>query len=334
MNELEGYISLKRVLPKNIDIISHEIALGSLIEQIKNSEFVFENSGKNSSFSNSIYKKSIIIENILLNIPLPILYVDTTNDNKYRPIDIFGYELLKTIQSFINNEFKLTRLDFLTRLNNHEYEILPEFDKRTLFGRVISFRALTARMPKIDKYVVIYRVSGRNALLKAHNFEPNLIIFYNEIHKLIENDIFKNIKLTNINNFISSFIALFINQNELTKEVNFDYFKNLTLLKINNTDKNLIKLIADKINQSYLFIVENNIDFKKFNHNWLLYLFVIFTNDKYCENVKNNLENFKLKIVELSDDKKYSDVFTIISRIKDLINSYDNKTLHKKLQNT
>jgi hypothetical protein len=69
MNDLEEYLFTPKLLPKNIDIISHEMVLSSLIEQIQSGEIVFKNSGKDSNLTNAVRKKSIVIENILLNLP-------------------------------------------------------------------------------------------------------------------------------------------------------------------------------------------------------------------------------------------------------------------------
>ncbi len=315
MNDLEEYLFTPKLLPKNIDIISHEIVLSSLIEQIQSGEIVFKNSGKDSNLTNAIRKKSIIIENILLNLPLPILYVEITTDSKYRPVDIFGYELLKVIKSFLDNQFKLTNLEFLSRLNGYDYNKLPEGDKRVLFSRVVSFRAFTARMPKLEKYVVMYRMLGNNTLIKAHDLEPSLALLYNKIGEKIavEKLHLKKEK----NDFISSFIALLLNQKELTKDMNFDYFKNLTLLKIKSNEENLLEFVVDKFNLSYNFITQNSLLEEK--SGWLLWLLVIFSNENYHTKIKGNQEVFKSKLQVIMNKQKYYNSHSILSSIKNLI---------------
>ena len=75
-------------------------------------------------------KASLLIESILLNIPIPIVYLAATSDNKINVID--GQQRLTSIFGFIDGrlpdgkEFKLTGLKVFTELENKKFVELDE----------------------------------------------------------------------------------------------------------------------------------------------------------------------------------------------------------------
>lgn len=94
-------------------------------------------------FRFSVAKASSIIESLLLMIPIPVIYLATENiENKEvgdfitvrRVID--GQHRIKSICKFMNNEFKLTKLEVLKPLEGMKYDDFPPtlkayFDSQT-----------------------------------------------------------------------------------------------------------------------------------------------------------------------------------------------------------
>lgn len=92
-------------------------------------------------FSNA--KASSIIESLLLKIPIPVVYLATENvydkeTDSYTPVRrvIDGQHRIKSICKFINNEYKLTKLEVLKPLEGLYYKDLPTtlkayFDSQT-----------------------------------------------------------------------------------------------------------------------------------------------------------------------------------------------------------
>lgn len=58
-------------------------------------------------------RKSRLIESILLNIPLPMFYLSRDKNGKLQVVD--GLQRLTTIYQFFKNEFKLSKLEYLSR---------------------------------------------------------------------------------------------------------------------------------------------------------------------------------------------------------------------------
>ena len=61
-------------------------------------------------------RKSALIESLLLRIPIPAFYLDEDSDGNKNVID--GMQRLSTIHSYLNNEFPLTRMQYLFHCEN------------------------------------------------------------------------------------------------------------------------------------------------------------------------------------------------------------------------
>lgn len=87
-------------------------------------------------------KKSRLIESLLMGIPIPSIFMFENDFYQYEVID--GKQRLESIVSFINNEFKLTGLEFWNHFNNHFYRDLPDQIERSLLRQTISTTVLLA----------------------------------------------------------------------------------------------------------------------------------------------------------------------------------------------
>jgi uncharacterized protein with ParB-like and HNH nuclease domain len=67
-------------------------------------------------------QKSRFIESIILNFPLPPFYVNQTREGKYIIVD--GLQRTSTLHEFVNDEFKLTGLEALAKLNGYYFSEL------------------------------------------------------------------------------------------------------------------------------------------------------------------------------------------------------------------
>jgi hypothetical protein len=69
-------------------------------------------------------KKSKFIESVILNFPLPPLYVNQTVEGKYIIVD--GLQRTSTLHEFVNDGFNLIGLEALTDLNGYNFSELQE----------------------------------------------------------------------------------------------------------------------------------------------------------------------------------------------------------------
>lgn len=75
-------------------------------------------------------RRSRLIESILLRIPLPVFYVASDAKENWSVVD--GLQRLTTILDFLSNEFRLSGLEYLYKLNGFELKDLPRQMRRRI----------------------------------------------------------------------------------------------------------------------------------------------------------------------------------------------------------
>lgn len=81
-------------------------------------------------------QKSLLIESLLLNIPVPPVFFYENDLARYEVMD--GQQRLNAIKEFLNNEFPLRGLQIISSLNGRTYNRLPAKVKRNLDRASIS----------------------------------------------------------------------------------------------------------------------------------------------------------------------------------------------------
>lgn len=147
-------------------------------------------------------KRSRLIESLIINIPIPPIFLYEYDYDKYEIMD--GLQRITTIIDFYNNEFKLTGLEEWDELNGKMYKTLPEkiregIDRRQL--QVITLlkeSANTLERAEQIKRLVFERLNTGGVKLQGqeirnaiYNGNGNKMCF-----KLSENPLFR--KLWNI----------------------------------------------------------------------------------------------------------------------------------------
>ena len=86
-------------------------------------------------------KASLLIESVLLEVPIPVIYLAEEQDGKFTVID--GQQRLRSFFRFLNNEFKLKGLSVLSELNGKYFKDLDKEKQRKIEDatlRVIEIR--------------------------------------------------------------------------------------------------------------------------------------------------------------------------------------------------
>lgn len=117
---------------------------------------------------------SRLVESLILNIPIPIIYisqdvdVDTEVDDdipRYSVID--GQQRLTAIYNFFKNKYALKGLDVLTELNDSYYTDLPPFLIRRLEERTIRCLRIDSTLDAQVKYDIFERLNSGSVKLEA-----------------------------------------------------------------------------------------------------------------------------------------------------------------------
>lgn len=76
------------------------------------------------------HRKGQLIESILLRIPLPVFYIAATEDDYWSVVD--GLQRLTTIHDFMSDQFPLTGLEYLNKLEGMYFSMLPRSMQRRI----------------------------------------------------------------------------------------------------------------------------------------------------------------------------------------------------------
>lgn len=126
--------------------------------------------------------KSKLIESILLDIPIPIIYTSETIDGKEEVID--GQQTVITFQGFKNNKFFLKGLTILSELNGKKFENLPEELQDKFLQRGITTIKILQGSQKDIKFEIFVRLNRGS--VKLNEQELRNCIYRGSLNDLLK----------------------------------------------------------------------------------------------------------------------------------------------------
>ncbi len=102
-------------------------------------------------------QKSRFIESVLLNIPLPPLFANQTNEGKY--VIVNGLQRTHTLWQFTHDEFALEKLEVLSRLNSLRWCELDSTLRARIEDRKLSIYVIKPSVPLAMVYDIFYRIN-------------------------------------------------------------------------------------------------------------------------------------------------------------------------------
>jgi hypothetical protein len=142
---------------------AYDMSLNTLIEQWNDKTFILPEIQREYVWSNG--KASRLIESLLLNVPIPVLYLAEAPEDRYEVID--GHQRIKSVARYFNNEFKLSNLQVLGSETHRgkRFHQLPAADQRRIRTRVIRAIIITDESHPTMKFEVFERLNvGATAL--------------------------------------------------------------------------------------------------------------------------------------------------------------------------
>jgi hypothetical protein len=128
---------------------SNNFFLPQIRDLIKNKEVINLRPEYQRRLRWSAKQKSLLIESLLLNIPVPPIFLYESELARYEVMD--GQQRLNAVHQFLENEFKLSGLEKLNFLNNKRYKELPPKVRRGLERSSLSAIVLL-RETKADEH--------------------------------------------------------------------------------------------------------------------------------------------------------------------------------------
>lgn len=153
-NEI-NYFSAKDLKVNNINL-----TINSLVRKFECDEIDLNPKFRQEVELWSREKMSRFIESILLRLPLPILYFDVSNPDRWSIVD--GRQRLYTIKEFIHEpkSFPLSDLEFLKSFNGKYYNDLDNASKRLLHETSLIIYQIEAQTPKKLRNAIYKRVNS------------------------------------------------------------------------------------------------------------------------------------------------------------------------------
>jgi hypothetical protein len=125
--------------PANIRVETRTVTIDLLLQRIRNNELDLSPSFQRRSDIWSKKTKSRLIESILIRLPIPAFYIDSTEYGKWEIVD--GLQRLTALKSFvIDQNLTLSNLEFFPDLEGKVYDELPRsFQRRILETQVTVY---------------------------------------------------------------------------------------------------------------------------------------------------------------------------------------------------
>ena len=115
--------------PKEVDIVAKTMVISNIIEQLRDEEIILNPEYQRKANLWNEKDQSRLIESIIIRIPLPSFYFDTTDDEKLIVVD--GLQRLTAIRRFAvlepnnKNKLRLKDLEYINEYNGYTFEELP-----------------------------------------------------------------------------------------------------------------------------------------------------------------------------------------------------------------
>lgn len=224
---------------------------------------------------------SRLIESLILNIPIPLIYLSQdfdvdaeTEDSRYSVID--GQQRLTAIYNFFKNTYSLQGLKTLSTLNGSYYQDLPPFLIRRLEERTIRCLRIDSTVDPQVKIDIFERLNSGSVKLEVQEIRNavhrgifNILCkklaelpSFRALLQILEKDTEHNSKVQNMEDveLVLRFFAL-INGNyknfKKIKDYSFKDFLTDELVKGNKLSKEELNKLSDEFCKTMEFIYQN-----------------------------------------------------------------------------
>jgi hypothetical protein len=281
MNRIINFETLQnKAKERTVKTQSIEYDLETLVKKVKNKVVKLDPEyQRRHRWTSSTSSK--LIESLILNIPIPIIYlsydidVDTNEEGaRYSVID--GQQRLTAIVKFFDNQFMLEGLEILEDLNGYLYKDLPPFLFRRLEERTIKCLRIDSTVDPQVKYDIFERLNSGSVKLESHELRNAVLRgpFNNKCKELSKDENFRKLLQIPITNgdenpkvkkmedveLVLRFFAL-IDDNyksyKKTKHKQFKDFLSEELNKKNNLSVKEIDKLAKKFTSTMEVIFKN-----------------------------------------------------------------------------
>ena len=149
---------------------SYDLSVLTLVEQWDTELLILPEIQREYVWDNA--RASRLVESLMLNIPIPVIYLAETEDAKYEIID--GHQRVRSIVRFVKNEFALTSLNVLDEYRRHRFHELPNREQRFLTMRAVRAVVITQDSHPSMKFEIFERLNSGTITLNAQELRNSM----------------------------------------------------------------------------------------------------------------------------------------------------------------
>jgi hypothetical protein len=167
----------------------YDLSVASLVEQWSDETLVLPDIQREYVWDNP--RASRLIESLLLNIPIPVLYFAETDDAKWEIFD--GHQRIRSVVRYVTNEFALSSLSLLSGFNRMRFFQLPQREQRFLERRTIRAVVISIDSHPNMKFETFERLNTGAVVLNAQEIRNSLYRgeFNRMLRILVKDDSFR-----------------------------------------------------------------------------------------------------------------------------------------------
>lgn len=147
-----------------------DLSVQTLHEQWTNKLLVLPDIQREYVWDNA--KASRLVESLLLNIPIPVLYFAETEDAKYEIFD--GHQRVRSIVNYLNGLFPLTGLAVLREYRGKRFSELPEREQRFFRMRTLRTILISIDSHPNMKFEIYERLNTGSISLNAQELRNSI----------------------------------------------------------------------------------------------------------------------------------------------------------------
>lgn len=148
----------------------YDLSIQTLAEQWESGLLILPDLQREYVWNNG--KASRLVESLLLNIPIPILYFAENEDAQYEIID--GHQRIKSVVRFLNNEFRLSGVGVLHEYKGRRYHQLPEKEQRFLKMRTLRAVIIGSDSHPTMRFEIFERLNSGSISLNSQELRNSL----------------------------------------------------------------------------------------------------------------------------------------------------------------
>lgn len=164
--------------PKDVDIISQPMVISNIIDQLKYGDIILEpDFQRHPDLWNSV-QQSRLIESLMIRIPLPTFYFDSTDDDKLIVVD--GLQRLYAIKRFMvlnkddADRLELTGLEYLKEYEGSKFEELPSNIQRRIKTQTLITYVIRPGTPDKVRTSIFTRINTGGLTLEPAEIKNSI----------------------------------------------------------------------------------------------------------------------------------------------------------------